>query len=85
MVSLLKTVREDIQTVFSKDPAARSVAEVIKFILKEQDHFDERLKRLESGRGFSLVYHSEMRQKRIKMEAKFNNGAGISYTVCNRS
>lgn len=29
MVSLFKTLREDIQTVFAKDPAARSVPEVI--------------------------------------------------------
>ena len=53
------------------------VAEAIKFVLKEQDHFDERLKRLENRTGLKTVDTQEIKDKRREIEEGFNNGAGI--------
>ena len=53
------------------------VAEGIQFVLTAQDRFDERLNRLERSAGLEQADTQEMKEKRSKIEERFNSGAGI--------
>ena len=76
MVILFKTLKEDIQTVFTKDPAARSMAEVMRLVLSEQDKLEERLKRLESSSGIETP-KDELGNRRREIVRGFSQGGGI--------
>ena len=52
------------------------VAEAIRFVLTEQDKFEERLIRLESIGGIASP-EDELREKRRKIEVGFSQGGGI--------
>jgi serine O-acetyltransferase len=52
------------------------VAEAIRFVLAEQDKFEERLRRLESIGGIASP-EDELREKRRKIEVGFSQGEGI--------
>ena len=51
------------------------VAEAIRFVLKEQDKFEERLKNLESVAGITAA--NDELQEKILPEAVFSQGGGI--------
>jgi serine O-acetyltransferase len=52
------------------------VAEAIRFVLTEQDRFEERLRRLESIGGMASP-EDELKEKRGKIEVRFSQGGGI--------
>ena len=52
------------------------VAEAIRFVLTEQDRFEERLRRLESIGGMASP-EDELKEKRRKIEVGFSQGGGI--------
>jgi serine O-acetyltransferase len=52
------------------------VAEAIRFVLTEQDKFEERLRRLENIGGI-VSPEDELREKRRKIEVGFSQGGGI--------
>ena len=56
---MFKTLREDIQTVFNKDP----VAKAIRLILEEPDKIKESLKRLETS-GRIVISKDKLARKR---------------------
>jgi len=76
MVILFKTLKEDIQTVFTKDPAARSMAEVMRLVLSEQDKLEERLKRLESSSRIGTP-KDELGDRRREIVRELSQGGGI--------
>ena len=51
------------------------VAEAIRFVLKEQDKLEERLKNLESVTG--ITSPNDELQEKILLEAVFSQGEGI--------
>lgn len=52
------------------------VAEAIRLVLKEQDYLEERVKKLERASGI-VADKDEFEETRRKIEAEFNDGAGI--------
>lgn len=52
------------------------VAEAIRFVLTEQDKFEERLRRLENTGGIASP-EDELKEKRRKIEVGFSQGGGI--------
>jgi serine O-acetyltransferase len=52
------------------------VAEAIRFVLTEQDRFEERLRRLESIGGMASP-EDGLKEKRGKIEVRFSQGGGI--------
>lgn len=62
----------DLEHGHLPDPVARA----IKLVLREQEEFDKRLKRLENNSGL-IIPVDELKDKRAEIVRNFNNGGGI--------